>query len=229
MRLSRLNALKNKVLLKNREGMKPLYPRNEKKFNTKIEENESTDSKCDEIEAIPVPLDPSLKESWNKNRRGRRRKAQSHLECPSLKKSTQSQQSKPDKKKRRAEKERVPVCKKQKMQTKQSSINNKSKAPDFHAHDIGMLLQSLFQSQATKIISETWDNASLSIYNQSDNSIHELALQNRLMRDISYYINKVEEDIPFGAYKPRADSPILSLVPELHVSLNACQTLKGDK
>ena len=93
-----------------------------------------------------------------------------------------------------------------------------------------MLAQSSFQSQATKIISETWDNASLSIYNQSDNSIHELALQNGLMRDISYYIdNKVEEDIPFGAYKPRADSPILSLVSELHVSLNAFQTLKGDK
>ena len=116
------------------------------------------------------------------------------------------------------------------MQTKQSSINNKSKAPDFQAHDIGMLPQSSFQSQATNIISETWDNASLSIYNQRDNSIHELALENALMRDISYYIdNKVEEDIPFRAYKPRADSPILSLVPELHVSFNAFQTLKGDK
>ena len=50
------------------------------------------------------------------------------------------------------------------------------------------------------------------------------------MCDISYYIdNKVEENIPFGAYKPRADSPILSLVSELHFSLNAFQTLKGDK
>ena len=116
------------------------------------------------------------------------------------------------------------------MQTKQSTINNKSKTPDFQAHNTGMLPESSFQSQATKIISETWDNASLSIYNQSDNSTHELALENGLMRDISYYIdNKVEEDIPFEAYEPRADSSILSLVPELHVSLNAFQTLKGDK
>ena len=112
---------KQKVLSKNRKGMAPLYPRDKKKFNTRIEENESTDSECDEIEAIPVPLDPSLKESWNKNKRGRKRKAQSHLECPSFKKSTQSQESKLDKKKRRAsEKKKVPVCKKQKMQTKKA-------------------------------------------------------------------------------------------------------------
>ena len=44
-------------------------------------------------------------------------------------------------------------------------------------------------------------------YNQSDNSIHELALENGLMRDVSYYIHrKVEEDISFGVYKPRTDS-----------------------
>ena len=92
------------------------------------------------------------------------------------------------------------------------------------------LPQSSFQSQATKIISETWDDASLAIYNQSDNSIPELALRNGLMRDMSCYIdNKVAEDIPFGAYESWADSPIHSLVPELHVSLNAFQTLKGDK
>ena len=54
---------KRKVLLKNRKGMKPLYSLNEKKFDTKIAENESTDSKCDEIEAISAPLDPSLKKA----------------------------------------------------------------------------------------------------------------------------------------------------------------------
>ena len=49
------------------------------------------------------------------------------------------------------------------------------------------------------------------------------------MRDVFYNIDrKMEEDIPFGAYKPRTDSPILSLVSELHVSLIACQTLKGE-
>ena len=93
---------KQKVLLKSRKEMKPLYPQNRKKNEKKIEENETADSESDEIEMIPIPLDPSLEESWEKNKRGRKRKAQSHLECHSFKKSTQSQESKVDKKKRKA-------------------------------------------------------------------------------------------------------------------------------
>ena len=121
------------------------------------------------------------------------------------------------------------VCKRHIILNKRSNTNEKEKTEDLQTSETGIVDQTSFQSQATRMNSETWDNVSLSLYNQSDNSIHELALENGLMRDVSYYIHrKVEEDIPFGAYKPRTDSPILSLVPELHVSLNAFQTLKGE-
>ena len=46
-----------------------------------------------------------------------------------------------------------------------SSANEKEKAQDFQTSEVGIVDQRYFQSQATRMISETWDNVLLSLYN----------------------------------------------------------------